>query len=35
MSVASFIPEVWSARLLNNLNNELVYANLLNRDYEG
>lgn len=35
MSVASFIPEVWSARLLNNLNNELVYANILNRDYEG
>lgn len=35
MSVATFIPEVWSARLLANLRNELVYANLLNRDYEG
>lgn len=35
MAVTSFIPEVWAARLLSNLNNELVYANLLNRDYEG
>lgn len=35
MSVSSFIPQVWDARLLANLNNDLVYANLLNRDYEG
>lgn len=35
MAITSFIPKVWSARLLENLNNELVYANLLNRDYEG
>jgi len=35
MSVSSFIPQVWDARLLANLNNDLVYANLLNRDFEG
>jgi len=35
MSVSSFIPKIWDARLLENLNNELVYANLCNRDYEG
>lgn len=35
MAVTSFIPEVWAARLLMNLNNELVYANLLNNDYTG
>lgn len=35
MSVASFIPEVWSARILNKLETNLVYVNLMNRDYEG
>ncbi len=35
MSVDSFIPEVWSARLLEHLETNLVYVNLLNRDYEG
>lgn len=35
MAVTNFIPRVWSARLLQNLNNELVYARLLNTDYEG
>ena len=35
MAITSFIPKVWSARLLENLNNELVYAKLLNRNYEG
>ena len=35
MSVVSFIPEIWNARLLNALRNELVYANLFNRNYEG
>ena len=29
------IPKIWSARILENLKNSLVYANLLNRDYEG
>ncbi|MFR4986977.1 MAG: P22 phage major capsid protein family protein [Lachnospirales bacterium] len=35
MSITTFIPEVWSARLLDNLNKNLVFANLVNRDYEG
>lgn len=35
MSVQSVIPQLWAARLLANLNNEHVYAALLNRDYEG
>lgn len=35
MAITSFIPEVWSARLLANLEKNLVYANLVNRDYEG
>ncbi len=35
MSINAFIPQVWSARLLINLNDEHVYAALLNTDYEG
>jgi len=35
MSTENFIPTVWSARLLQNLNNAHVYAGLCNRDYEG
>lgn len=35
MSVTSFIPKVWSARILDNLEKTLVYAQLFNRDYEG
>lgn len=35
MSVDTFIPEIWSARIMEKLNNDLVYANLLNRNYEG
>lgn len=35
MAVDTFIPEIWSARLLSHLDSELVYANLCNRDYEG
>lgn len=35
MAVDSFIPEVWSARILDKLNTNLVYANLMNRNYEG
>ena len=35
MSVTKFIPQIWSARLLNHLDKRHVYLNLLNRDYEG
>ena len=35
MSVANFIPTIWSARLLRHLDKRHVYLNLLNRDYEG
>lgn len=35
MSLNNFIPTVWAARLLENLNDAHVYVNLLNRDYEG
>lgn len=35
MSVANFIPTIWSARLLQHLDKKHVYARLLNRDYEG
>lgn len=35
MSIASFIPEVWSARLLDHLRKNLVVANLFNRNWEG
>ena len=35
MAFTNFIPEVWSARLLEHLDNVHVYSALLNRDYEG
>lgn len=35
MAFDSFIPEVWSARLLEHLDKLHVYAGLMNRDYEG
>ncbi len=35
MAISSFIPELWSARLLNALDKVHVAANLVNRDYEG
>lgn len=35
MSVKNFIPTLWSARLLANLDNAHVFANIVNRDYEG
>lgn len=35
MSLNNFIPTVWAAKLLENLNDAHVYVNLLNRDYEG
>lgn len=35
MSIATFIPELWSARLLYALEKSHVATNLVNRDYEG
>ena len=35
MAVTTFIPEVWSARLLENLRRQLVFGALANRNYEG
>ena len=35
MSINNFIPAIWAARLLENLNNAHVFADLCNRDYEG
>ncbi len=35
MSLNSFIPEVWSSVLLDNLDTAHVYGNLVNRDWEG
>jgi len=37
MSLDNFIPEIWSARLLSNLNKALVFGQpgVVNRDYEG
>lgn len=35
MSVATFVPEIWSAKLLLNFQRKLVYADLVSRDYEG
>jgi hypothetical protein len=35
MSFTAIIPQLWTARLLANLNNEHVYAALHNRDYTG
>lgn len=35
MAITNFIPEIWSARLLENLRKNLVFTNIVNRDYEG
>ena len=35
MAITSFIPQVWSARLQQNLQKSLVFGNLCNRNYEG
>lgn len=35
MAFSNFIPEIWSARLLEHLDKVHVYASLMNRDYEG
>lgn len=35
MAVTAFTPQLWSARLIAHLNAAHVYANLVNRDYEG
>lgn len=35
MALGNFIPEIWSARILDALHKEMVYSELFNRDYEG
>lgn len=35
INIAEFIPEIWSARILTNLNAGLVFAGLCNTNYEG
>lgn len=35
MATGKFIPQVWSAKILNSLDKTLVYDKLFNRDYEG
>ena len=35
MAITNFIPQVWSARLQENLHQALVFGNLCNRNYEG
>ena len=35
MSVDNFIPQVWSARIEQRLRAALVFADVVNRDYEG
>lgn len=35
MSIDNFIPTIWSARLLMNLDKAHIYAQVVNRDYEG
>ena len=35
MAITSFIPQVWSARLQQNLHQSLVFGKLCNRNYEG
>jgi len=35
MSVNNFIPEIWSATVLDTLKKNMVFGNLANRDYEG
>ena len=35
MAIASFIPQVWGARLQQNLQKSLVFGSLCNRNYEG
>lgn len=35
MTINNFIPQIWAARLLANLNEAHVFAGLTNRDYEG
>ena len=35
MALGNFIPEIWSARLLKHLDEDLVFKQLVNTDYEG
>lgn len=35
MAISTFVPVLWSARLLAHLDKNLIFGNLVNRDYEG
>jgi hypothetical protein len=35
MSVKNFIPELWASRILEPFYKSLVFADVVNRDYEG
>lgn len=35
MSIKNFIPTIWSTKILQHMRDNLVYAGLVNRDYEG
>lgn len=35
MSIRNFVPTIWSARLLEHLHKNLVFMNVVNKDYEG
>lgn len=35
MSIKNFIPTIWSTKMLQHMRDNLVYAGLVNRDYEG
>lgn len=35
MALDNFIPQLWSAKIITQLRNNLVFGNLVNRDYEG
>ena len=35
MAITNFIPELWSANILLELQKNLVYGSAVNRDYEG
>lgn len=35
MSIRNFIPTIWSTKILQHMRDNLVYAGLVNRDYEG
>lgn len=35
MAITNFIPEIWSAKILENFRNESIWAGITNREYEG